>query len=392
MQNLSWIALAALVSVFLGERGVAQFAYGPVPVAEAGQGLFCGYQTDQGGNFTPLTGSPFAPKNAGLNSLVADPVTNFLYAYYSPFGTKQPQQLIQPYRINAAGSPVPVGKPLTYRPPPLVHKGDFDYGSIGAISGTGSYILIVNTETDDEGFGADTRLSFLRIEKSGSVIYTPKDVYAFGSDVQVIATHPSGKFFFGEDNNTVFGYRVESNWTLTSIPGPTLANPWSIGFDLTGQYFYEFFTPTAAPPLELAVFTVGSDGALTQIPGSPFQDTTGGFDVTNPMYFHPNGKYVYALGYPVTTGQAAFICAYSIANNGQLVPLPGSPYALPGVETIAPELTMTMDPGGNFIVISDLGYDPSGINWVYLIQPDGTLQPGANSPSSAIPIIDCVAP
>jgi hypothetical protein len=391
MQKLSWIAVVGLVSAFLVGRASAQFAYGPVPLADTGQGLFCGYQTDPSGNFTPLAGSPFGVKNTGSAALVADPVTNFLYAYYSSPG-KQSVGLIQPYRIDATGTPAPVGKPLTYRPPPLISKGDYDYSSFGPISGTGNYICILNTEADNEGFGSDTRLSFIRIEKSGSVIYTPKDVYPFGSGAQVVATHPSGKFFFGEDNMTVFGYRVESNWTLTSIPGPTLANPWSIGFNLTGNYFYEFFTPTGAPPLELAIFTVGSDGSLTQISGSPFQDSTGGFDVTNPMYFHPNGKYVYALGYPPTTGQAAFLCAYSIASNGQLTPLPGSPYALPSVEAIAPELSMAMDPGGNFIVISDLGYDPTGINWVFLIQPDGTLQPRANSPSSTIPIIDCVAP
>jgi 6-phosphogluconolactonase (cycloisomerase 2 family) len=111
--------------------------------------------------------------------------------------------------------------------------------------------------------------------------------------------------------------------------------------------------------------------------------------VTNPLFFHPSGKYVYALGYPPTTEQGSSIYAYSIANNGQLVPLSGSPYPLPGAEVIAPELTMAMDPGGNFIVVSNPSYNQSNANWVYLIQPDGTLQPRANSPSKTIPAIDC---
>jgi hypothetical protein len=56
--------------------------------------------------------------------------------------------------------------------------------------------------------------------------------------------------------------------------------------------------------------------------------------VTNPLFFHPSGKYVYALDYPPTTGQGPNIYAYRIANNGQLVPLSGSPYPLPGAEVI----------------------------------------------------------
>jgi hypothetical protein len=390
MKKLRWIGLAALVLSFSQIRAAAQFAYGPA--ALSGLGIVNGFNTDQTGNFTPLAGSPFGP-NAQFSAMLVNPVTNLLYVYYfaseERSDPKRIQGRVQPYRVDAAGTPVPVGHPTVYYPP-AVPSGLFLVSTtLGLMDPSGKYLCIVNTTTDDEGFGAGTQLSFLRIEKSGSVIYTPKDVYPFGSGVQIMAGHPSGAFFFGEDNSTVFGYRVESNYTLTPISPPTLAGPWSIGFDPSGKYFYEFYSPTPEPTLALAVFTVGSDGTLTPIPGSPFRDSTGGFDVTNPLFFHPSGKYVYALGYPPTTGQGSSIYAYSIANNGQFVPLSGSPYALPGAAVIAPGLTMAMDPGGNFIVVSDQSYNPSNANWVYLIQPDGTLQPRANSPSNTIPAIDC---
>ncbi len=376
--------LTALVLSSLAIRAAAQFAYGP-------GSLFSGFQTDQNGDFTPLAGSPFGPSGFFL-SMAVNPATNFLYVYYiAPSGRGgSPSRIpgrVQPYRIDAAETPVPIGHPLVYYPPPVPPGLQLAVSSLGLMAGSGEYICIFNTTTDDEGFGARTLLSFLRIVKSGAVIYTPKNIYPFGGAIQMMAGHPSGAFFFGEDNASVLGYRVESNWSLTPIPGPQLPAPWSIGFDPGGNYFYEFFGPTFGPHLNLAVFRVGSDGSLTQIPGSPFKDSTGGFDVTNPLVFHPNGKYVYALGYPPHTGQVPSIHAYSIATDGKLLPLPGSPYILSGAEVIALELAMAMDPGGNFITVSNRSLDNA--NWVYLIQPDGTLKPRTNSPSVTIPRIGC---
>ena len=335
MKKFQWIeGLVALVLSSLPMEATAQFAYGPRPVNA--MGLFAGFKTDQSGNFTPLAGSPFGP-DTGLASIAVNPVTNLLYAYYfDPPSRSNPNRIqgrVQPYRINSAGTPEPIGHPLAYYPPPELPRLILIASGIGLMS-------------------------------------------------------PSGAFFFGEDNGSVLGFRVESNFTLTPISVASLPGPWSIGFDPSGKYFYEFFS-TGRPYIGLAVFAVGPDGLLTPIPGSPFTDPTGGFDITNSLFFHPNGKYVYALGYPPQTGVPGRIYAYSIASNGQLVPLPGSPYQLPGAQFIAPELAMAMDPGGNFITVSNPVDNQTYANWVYLIQPDGTLKPGANSPSSTIPPIYC---
>ena len=389
MKKFQWIeGLVALVLSSLPIEATAQFAYGPAPV-NAMESI-SGFQTDSGGNFTPLAGSPFGPSE--LSSISVNPVTSFLYAYYfvppSHDNPNRIQSRVQPYRIDSAGTPEPIGHPLTYYPPPEFPGLILISSGIGLMSPSGNYLCIVNTWTDDEGFGATTNLTFVRIVKSGSLTYTPKDVYQFGFGIQMMTAHPSGAFFFGEDNGSVLGFRVESNFTLTPIPGPTLPGPWSIGFDRSGKYFYEFFSP-GTPYIGLGVFTVGPDGSLTPIPGSPFTDPTGGFDVTTPLFFHPNGKYVYALGYSRHTGDLAAIYAYGIASNGQLAPLPGSPYQLPGAQFVAQELAMAMDPGGNFITVSNPVNNQTYANWVYLIQPDGTLKPRANSPSSTIPPISC---
>lgn len=390
MKKFQWIeGLVAFVLSSLPMEATAQFAYGPVP--ENAMGLFTGFKADQNGNFTPLAGSPFGP-GTGLASIAVNPVTNLLYAYYfDPPSRSNPNRIqgrVQPYRIDSAGTPEPIGHPLAYYPPPESPGLILISSGIGLMSPSGNYLCMVNTWTDEEGFGARTNLQFVRILKSGSLTYTPKDVYQFGNGIQMMTGHSSGAFFFGEDNGSVLGFRVESNFTLTPISVSALPGPWSIGFDRSGKYFYEFFSP-GTPYIGLGVFTVGPDGSLTPIAGSPFTDPTGGFDVTNPLFFHPNGKYVYGLGYPPQTTVPGRIYGYRIASNGQLVPLPGSPYQLPGAQFIAPELSMAMDPGGNFIMVSNPVNNQNYANWVYLIQPDGTLIPGVNSPSSTIPPISC---
>jgi hypothetical protein len=388
MKKFLWILVAFVLSS-LPMEATAQFAYGPAP--ENAMGLFAGFEADQSGNFTPLAGSPFGP-DTGLTSMAVNPVTNLLYAsYFDPPSRSNPNRIqgrVQPYRIDSAGTPEPIGHPLAYYPPSELPGLILISSGIGLMSPSGTYLCMVNTWTDEEGFGARTNLQFVRILKSGSLTYTPKDVYQFGNGIQMIAGHPSGAFFFGEDSGSVLGFRVESNFTLTPISVSALPGPWSIGFDRSGKYFYEFFNP-GTPYIGLGVFTVGSDGSLAPIAGSPFTDPTGGFDVTNPLFFHPNGKYVYALGYPPQTGVPGRIYGYSIASNGQLVPLPGSPYQLPGAQFIAPELSMAMDPDGNFITVSNPVNNQTYANWVYLIEPDGTLKPGPNSPSSTIPPISC---
>jgi len=116
--------------------------------------------------------------------------------------------------------------------------------------------------------------------------------------------------------------------------------------------------------------------------------------VANPLILHPSGKYLYALGYlpGSASGPLASICAYSVSTNGQLQPLAGSPYTLPSAEVIAPELTMTMDLGGDFLTISNpTDTNVTRPNCVYLIGSDGALVQRANSPSVTIPAIDCFA-
>jgi hypothetical protein len=378
----------ALLFIFLPSTVVAQFAYGHA-VYDL-NGAFAGYRTTSTGFFTPLAGSPFEQNKKGLiDSMLSNPKSDFLYVYDSNDGG------IFTYKIKKDGVPVAVGSPLYYPVPEVFPGADFTFVNFGLMSGSGKYLYILNTSTDDEGFGGRTRLTFLRI-KNGSVTYNSKDFLDFGGQVYLIAGDPSGKLIFGADpdSSRVFGCSVASDGSLKAIPGPPLpANsvPWTVGFGPDGKYLYAFFALSADNHEQLAVFSVGRDGALVPIPGSPFKDSQDRFDATSQLIVHPKGKFAYALG--GIPGAPSGVFAYTIENGGRLIPIAGSPYYLYLVGGGA-SLTMNMDPGGNFITIA-YGLN-SGIissndkNWIYLIQPDGSLKERNNSPSETIPAVDCL--
>src|SRR5258708_27582966 len=68
----------------------------------------------------------------------------------------------------------------------------------------------------------------------------------------------------------------------------------------------------------VSAFSIGSNGALTPVPGSPF---AAGFQPLS-VTVDPTGKFAY-----VANEFDNNVSAYSIGSNDALTPLPGSPFA-----------------------------------------------------------------
>jgi hypothetical protein len=198
----------------------AQFAYGPAGYGE--QGLFDGYRTDRTGNFTPLAGSPFSGSGS-LGGMLVSPKNDFLYIYNQ---ATDGSLKVLAYRIGKDGYPNPVGPGLVYMPPQPA-AGEFLFTAFSMISGSGRYIYINNTFTDDEGSPDINQLSVLRIQKDGSVTYNPKEIYSFGKigdGLRMMAGDPAGRFVYGLQyafqgyDDSIIGATVAANGTLTPIP------------------------------------------------------------------------------------------------------------------------------------------------------------------------------
>src|SRR5580700_11668890 len=67
----------------------------------------------------------------------------------------------------------------------------------------------------------------------------------------------------------------------------------------------------------VSAYNVGSNGALTPVPGSPFATGRSPVSVT----VDPTGTYAYTAN-----GADGTVSAYSINSDGSLTPVPGSPF------------------------------------------------------------------
>jgi 6-phosphogluconolactonase len=163
-------------------------------------------------------------------------------------------------------------------------------------------------------------------------------------------------------------------------PGGTsgiLNNDYAIDVDPSGRFLYVSETNAG-----LRVFTIGSNGRLTQNPGSPYaigskpvflkQDSTGG--------------YLYAANSSsVSTGS---ISGFSISNGGGLTQISGSPYAT----GISPSW-MTLDQSKKYLAVVNSGGSPDLQIYSFDASTAGKLDAGSSattgttSPSGATIVV-----
>jgi hypothetical protein len=120
-------------------------------------------------------------------------------------------------------------------------------------------------------------------------------------------------------SNNVSAYSIGANGALTQLSGSPFAagnTPVSVAVDPTGKFAYvanNFSNNVSA-------YSIGADGSLTQLTtlGSPFATGNGPYSVA----VDPTGKFAY-----VANSRDSTVSAYSIGANGALTQLSGSPFA-----------------------------------------------------------------
>src|SRR5260221_1769752 len=119
------------------------------------------------------------------------------------------------------------------------------------------------------------------------------------------------------ESNNVSAYSIGANGALTPVPGSPFAAgnfPASVAVDPTAKFAYV----TNASSNNVSAYSIGANGALTPVPGSPF---AAGIDPDS-VAVDPTAKFDY-----VTNLVSNNVSAYSIGANGALTPVPGSPFA-----------------------------------------------------------------
>src|SRR5260221_578591 len=169
-------------------------------------------------------------------------------------------------------------------------------------------------------------VSAYSIGGNGALMFNvPGSPFLAGSGPSSVAVDPTAKFAYVANigSNNVSAYSIGANGALTplaSLGSPFAAgtNPVSVAVDPTGKFAY--VTNRGAPPAfngSVSAYSIGANGALTPVPGSPFAAGT----FSDSVAVDPTGKFAY-----VANGFSNNVSAYSIGADGALTPVPGSPF------------------------------------------------------------------
>lgn len=144
---------------------------------------------------------------------------------------------------------------------------------------------------------------------------------------------PNGKFVYAGNGGSgdISAFSVGSNGALTPIVGSPFSaggSPDGIKVSPNGK-----FLGVALPFSDsVAMFRIGSHGALTSVPGSPFpQGGTGGGDAATYLDMSCKSKLLFAA---IANSSETEVGVSTIASSGALSPIAGSPFAfVPGLNS-----------------------------------------------------------
>ncbi|MGH9512794.1 MAG: lactonase family protein [Terriglobales bacterium] len=168
----------------------------------------------------------------------------------------------------------------------------------------------------------------------GYIYPVPGSPFPVNRSVTAVAVHPSGKFVFAAASEESAGdgvavFEVQSDGSLKEVPGspfPTQNGPDAISVDPGGKYLYvanASYSSTLKDSIDAFEIDTNS-GALTPLPGSPYQLTT-----TNPNCEAFPTDLIDYFGKTVYTANAfdQSISAFSLESaTGALSQVAGSPF------------------------------------------------------------------
>jgi DNA-binding beta-propeller fold protein YncE len=179
--------------------------------------------------------------------------------------------------------------------------------------------------------------------------------FTAGSQPTSVAVDPSGKFVYvaNAGSNTVSGFSIDpstpSTGALTLLGNFSLGNfatnPRSVAVDPSGQFVYVANLGTG----NVSGFTIASNGALTLIAGSPFTVPGGGGPrpvrpQPRSVAVDPSGKFVYVASQNKNT-----VSGFTITpGTGVLTAFTGSPFTAGSFPAF-----VAVDPSGKFVYVAN---------------------------------------
>ncbi len=255
--------------------------------------------------------------------------------------------------LGPVGTPVPAG--LDPIGPAITPNGQFLYVANENGNSISGYSI-------DPGTGGLTSLgpavllanpNGLAITPDGTKLYATTDTgvqpYSIGgngaitaigglvttgaaNNPRAIAITPNGQFLYVANSNapnTIGGFSIGGDGTLTSLgaAAPTGNTPFGLAITQDGRFIYTANFTAAADPAKVNAFAIGGNGALSPVPGQPFNT---GSEFPYAVDAAPNGR-VYVAN-DVQGGPPGTVTAFNVGGDGALTTI-GSPTTT----VIAPE-------------------------------------------------------
>ena len=289
------------------------------------------------GALTQVSTNSSAPGSADM---VVTPNGKFLYFTNTPVA-------IVGYSVDASGN-------LTALPgSPFANPETNPFALVGLVVDAGGKFLY----TSDPG--QQNIVGYTIDSTTGALTAAPVTPLGVPRQIRQMAITPQGKFLYATDefNSVVLGFSIDSSTGgLTAVAGSPFPVPsGNAGQDIIGvtsDPSGKFLYTANAQGIGLSGFTINqTNGALTDIPGSPYATGSSQFTQTCCVVVHPSGKFVYAI-----EQDAVVVAGFSVdSTSGALTPISGSPFAFPGQPNGAPSNAngpMLIDPSGQYMYVA----------------------------------------
>ncbi len=272
------------------------------------------FKIEGDGSLSTIHGSPYKTGGVGGGNNI-DPeeiaiatqgTASFLYAANDGSGS------ISAFAINpAAGSLAKVpGSPFLADGAP---GGDYSL----ATSPNGKFLFATaDTATD---------IHVYAIASNGSLSEVAGSPFPTGANSQGLKVTPNGSYLVvGENSVSAMGvYSIAASGALTAVAGspfPTSASPFDLDINCAGNLVFVIDNGSYnGSYATIDVFSMSSEGSLTPVAGGPFYNGTS--SVSGGLALSPNGKFLF-----VTDTFSSDISSMAVAADGALSQVPGSPF------------------------------------------------------------------
>lgn len=309
----------------------SHFVYATVSAANQ----IIAYREDpNSGVLTAVAGSPF-PTGTSPQSVVLHPSKNFLYVANS--GDND----LSLFTIAAGALTEVTPRTVTGTTPSLL-----------AVDSAGSFLYVGNAGSHD--------ISVFSIGSGGKLTAVSGSPFPIGLSPLNMALAPSGNVLYvtGSQPGLVIVLSLNAGVPTPIEVDPTgaspLASPFGLAINSKGSFLYVANGP---PDNSISEFTIGSNGLLAPINGSPIGGT-----LNDPfsLFADSSGKYLYAAN-----EGSGNLAAFTIGSGGDLTLLTNSPFA-----TGTQPRVIAGDPNGKYLMV---GMQSGNIQVFGLDTSTGTL-------------------